>query len=435
MKTGKKRFFRLGALMLACLIAFGAAGYGAASYFLAHPVSIVALNAGASGDRVLDEAGAPASRLGASFNIGSSTTELSATEIYKQAVNETVGITSDITTTNVFGQQVSGTVSGSGFIITSDGYILTNYHVIAEAYDGEHEITVMLHDGSSYKAEIVGFEDDNDIAVLKIDAGGLDAVTLGDSDKMEVGEDVYAVGNPLGELTYTITRGIVSALGRSITGSDGTNIRMFQIDAAVNSGNSGGPVYNGRGEVIGVVTAKYSQTGVEGLGFAIPINDAAEIAAELIENGYVTGKAYMGVSVTTVSQQMADYYGWVVGAYVRSVDSGSCAEKAGLKAGDIITKLGDAEIATSADLIAAKKNYKAGDTVKITVYRSGKSETLSLTFDEEKPKAPSSQERDTVTAPQPGQKDGTGGGRFSWPFEDWPFGNWPFGNWPFGNDD
>jgi serine protease Do len=325
-----------------------------------------------------------------------------------------------VTTTNVFGQQVSGTVSGTGFIITSDGYILTNNHVIAEAYNGGHDITVILSDGTTYKAEIVGFEDDNDIAVLKIDAKGLDAVTIGDSDKMEVGEDIYAVGNPLGELTYTITSGIVSALGRSITGNDGTNINMFQIDAAVNSGNSGGPVYNSSGEVIGVVTAKYSQAGVEGLGFAVPINDAAEIATELMENGYVTGKAYMGVSVTTVSEQMAEYYGWVVGAYVRSVDSGSCAEKAGLKAGDIITKLGDTETVTAADLIAAKKEYKAGDTAELTVYRSGEYEKLSIYLRQETPKAPESEEPEAEdsASPQPGQKDEfNGGGRFSWPLE------------------
>jgi serine protease Do len=232
---------------------------------------------------------------------------------------------------------------------------------------------------------------------------------------MQVGEQIYAVGNPLGELTYTITSGIISALDRDITGEDGSTINMFQIDAAVNSGNSGGPVYNSRGEVIGVVTAKYSSTGVEGLGFAVPINDAAKIANELIKNGYVTGKAYMGVTVTTVSEQIAEYYGWVVGAYIRSVDSGSCAEKAGLKAGDIVTKLNDTAITSSADLIDAKKNYKAGDTVKLTIYRSGATQTLSLTFDEEKPKSPASTET-KKTVPQPETGSGQGWPSFVWPF-------------------
>lgn len=417
MKTGKKRFLSLTALVLACLIIFGAAGYGAVSFIQDHPVRIAAVNSNKSSDKARDVAdnSGSATFLGSSFTIGTSTQTLTATQIYNLACKETVGITTEITTANVFGQQVNGTVSGTGIIITSDGYILTNNHVIAEAYNGGYDITVVLNDGTKYKAKIIGFEDDNDIAVLKIDAKGLDAVTIGDSDKMQVGEQIYAVGNPLGELTYTITSGIISALDRDITGEDGSTINMFQIDAAVNSGNSGGPVYNSRGEVIGVVTAKYSSTGVEGLGFAVPINDAAKIANELIKNGYVTGKAYMGVTVTTVSEQIAEYYGWVVGAYIRSVDSGSCAEKAGLKAGDIVTKLNDTAITSSADLIDAKKNYKAGDTVKLTIYRSGATQTLSLTFDEEKPKSPASTET-KKTVPQPETGSGQGWPSFVWPF-------------------
>lgn len=307
--------------------------------------------------------------------------------IYDQACNEVVGITTEVTYTNFFGQTSSSAVSGSGFIVSPDGYILTNYHVIEYAYKGNYAITVMLHDGTRYEASIVGVEDCNDIAVLKIDASGLDPVTFGDSDKLSVGDDVYAVGNPLGELEFSMTTGHVSALDRLITTEDGSEaINMFQIDAAVNSGNSGGPVYNANGEVVGIVTAKYSETGVEGLGFAIPINDAAKIANDLITKGYVTGKAYMGVSIDERYNSMySQYYNMPIGAFVKSVESGSCAESAGIQAGDIITRLGDVEITGYTDLKQAIKQYSAGDSAELELYRAGESRTLTVTFDEAVP--------------------------------------------------
>ena len=307
--------------------------------------------------------------------------------IYDQACNEVVGITTEVTYTNFFGQTSSSAVSGSGFIVSPDGYILTNYHVIEYAYKGNYAITVMLHDGTRYEASIVGVEDCNDIAVLKIDASGLDPVTFGDSDKLSVGDDVYAVGNPLGELEFSMTTGHVSALDRLITTDEGSEaINMFQIDAAVNSGNSGGPVYNANGEVVGIVTAKYSDTGVEGLGFAIPINDAAKIANDLITKGYVTGKAYMGVSIDERYNSMySQYYNMPIGAFVKSVESGSCAESAGIQAGDIITRLGDVEITGYSDLKQAIKQYSAGDSAELELYRAGESRTLTVTFDEAVP--------------------------------------------------
>ena len=292
-----------------------------------------------------------------------------------------------MTYTNFFGQTSSSAVSGSGFIVSADGYILTNYHVIEYAYKGNYAITVMLHDGTRYEASIVGVEDCNDIAVLKIDASGLDPVTFGDSDKLSVGDDVYAVGNPLGELEFSMTTGHVSALDRLITTDESSEaINMFQIDAAVNSGNSGGPVYNANGEVVGIVTAKYSDTGVEGLGFAIPINDAAKIANDLITKGYVTGKAYMGVSIDERYNSMySQYYNMPIGAFVKSVESGSCAESAGIQAGDIITRLGDVEITGYSDLKQAIKQYSAGDSAELELYRAGESRTLTVTFDEAVP--------------------------------------------------
>ena len=326
---------------------------------------------------------------------------ISASSIYSGACQQVVGISSEITTKNVFGQTVSGSTSGSGFVVSEDGYILTNYHVIEDAYTGGYEIKVMFYNGDAYTATVVGTEPDNDIAVLKIDADGLTPAELGDSDSMLVGETVYAVGNPLGELSYTMTDGIVSALDREIATDDKSVINMFQISAAVNAGNSGGPVYNSEGQVIGITTAKYGDVGVEGLGFAIPINDAIEIANQLIQNGYVSGKPYMGLSAYDVSNSAVYYYNMVAGAYVVSIEDGSCAEKAGIQVGDIITAIGDTKVESVEDLKAAVKAYSAGDTAEITLYRSGDYKTVELVFDEKAPATTATsdgiQEEDPVT--------------------------------------
>ena len=326
-------------------------------------------------------------------NVSSSnSSELTPNEIYNKLCPSIVGITSKITSTNVFGQSANETVSGTGFIISADGYIATNYHVVETAQESGQDIQVVLNNGSTYKAELKGYYAANDIAVLKIDATGLTAVTFGDSGSLQVGDKAYAIGNPLGELTYTLTSGLVSALDREITFDANTTINMFQFDAAVNAGNSGGPVLNAKGEVIGIVTAKASETGTEGLGFAIPVNDALTIIQDLIEKGYVSGRPYFGITVISASDMSAqnNSNSNVNGAYVYTVDQNSCAAKAGLKVGDIITKLGDTDIASSSDLIAAKKKYAAGNTVKITVYRDNGYVELSITFDEETPSVTSS---------------------------------------------
>ncbi len=321
---------------------------------------------------------------------------LSPREIYSIACQQVVAVTTEITYKNFFGYTTSSAVSGSGFIISPDGYILTNFHVIEDAAKGGYEISVFTHDGSEYIASIVGFEADNDVAVLKIEAENLSAVSLGNSDNMAVGDSIYAVGNPLGELEYTMTSGMVSALDRDISTYDSdtgtyTSINMFQIDAAVNSGNSGGPVYDQRGQVIGIVTAKYSNTGVEGLGFAVPINDAVTIADDLINKGYVSGKAYMGIQADTLPASVSQYYGLPAGAYVVSVEEGSCAEKAGLEAGDIITAMDGVPITSDEELISVKKSYRAGDSAEITVSRSNGDVVLTIVFDEEVPSQTQSQ--------------------------------------------
>ena len=226
--------------------------------------------------------------------------------VYELAKKQVVGVTTDITYTNIFGQVSPASVSGTGFVISADGYILTNNHVIEDARTGGYEVSVLMYDGTEYTAEIVGYDKENDIAVLKVDAEDLTPVTMGSADDIVVGREVYPVGNPLGELNFSMSTGIISATDRTITtDADSLPIRMFQIDAAVNRGNSGGPVYNAAGRVIGVVTAKSSESGVEGLGFAIPIEDAAHVADQIIRYGYVTDRAALGVTTKTVPDSVA----------------------------------------------------------------------------------------------------------------------------------
>ena len=319
---------------------------------------------------------------------------MSATDIYYNlALKQVVGISSTITDTNIWGMQVQGSVSGTGFVISEDGYILTNYHVIEDAYSTGATINVMFsadsgYDTTQYTAQVVGFERNNDVAVIKIDASGLSAATLGSSDSLRVGDTVYAVGNPLGELTYSMTPGIVSATDRVITTDEGT-ANMFQISAAVNEGNSGGPVYNAYGQVVGIVTAKPNSTSsggsTEGIGFAIPIDDAVRIANEVISGGNQVdpdaAPARLGVNGYDVGQDAITYYGLPAGAYIRYVEEGSAADNAGIQVGDIITELDGYDITSYSELASEMSFHYAGETCDIVVYRSGEHLTLSVTFD------------------------------------------------------
>ena len=346
-------------------------------------------------------------------------TLLTAPEIYASFVGSTVGITTEVVTTNSWGQPVSAAAAGSGFVITNDGYILTNYHVI----DGAQSIKVAFVDGTTYDAVLVGGEEENDIAVLKIDTTGLTPVIIGDSDNIKVGEQVVAIGNPLGELTYSMTQGIISAKDRSITMQNGEVMNMLQTDTAINSGNSGGPLFDMYGQVIGITSAKLSSSSssseatIEGLGFAIPINDIKDMVQDIIAHGYVTGKAYMGITVTTVPESDAQRYGMSQGALVKSVDESSCAAKAGLQKGDIITAIDGTTVLSSAELVEAKKEYKAGDTVTLEVDRSGETLTLTLTFDEDTPERRAAQEAaQEEEAQQEQQQSQQGSSDFFWPF-------------------
>ena len=300
--------------------------------------------------------------------------------------------TEQLVTDNYFSQRVlSG--AGSGVIISEDGYIITNHHVI----NGASTITVRLHDKSEYSATVVGSDETSDIAVLKIDATGLSAAVMGDSDTLAVGEEVVAIGNPLGSLGGTVTNGIISALERDIT-VEGQNMRLLQTNAAISPGNSGGGLFNAQGELIGVVNAKSVEDGSEGIGFAIPINTAREVAEDLINNGYVTGRPALGVTVLNITDaQTAMYYGVnSFGVYIMSVEDGSGAAKAGLKAGDRIVIIDNKEVSDTADVTSALQDKAVGDVVSMQISRGGEIMSVEVTLGEKTQSASQSQSQQQI---------------------------------------
>lgn len=361
---------RVVALILSCAVISAACGFGGA---------ILAQNGSRTGKTTVQQSNRTATTVNVKKVDGQ--TLMSPAEVYASTVNSVVSINCSAVSTNIFGQQTESASSGSGFIYTADGYIVTNQHVVANA----SSINVTLYNGDTYPATLVGSDSDYDVAVLKIDAKDLPAVTLGSSTDVNVGDTVMAIGNPLGELTFSMSQGIVSCVNRAIN-VEGTPFNMIQVDASINPGNSGGPLMNLYGEVVGIVSAKYSSyanTTVEGLGFAIPINDVQSIIKDIMENGSVGNKAYMAITAGTMTQQMAAQYkiNATEGVFVYSVEDDGAGDKAGLKLGDVITKLNDTQITSMEDLSAAKKGFKAGDTVTLTVLRDGKEITTQLTFD------------------------------------------------------
>jgi len=302
--------------------------------------------------------------------------EMTAAEVYAANVNSTVGVTTSITT-NYFGYKTSSAASGSGFIISADGYIVTNYHVVEDS----NSITVTTYAGDTYNAQLIGYDESNDVAVLKIDASGLTPVVLGDSDLLNVGDDVVAIGNPLGELTFSLTKGSVSALDREITMSTGVTMNLIQTDAAINSGNSGGALFNMYGEVIGITNAKYSssssgEASIDNIGFAIPLNSVKSIITSIIEKGYVE-KPYIGVSLMDSDS----------GVLVYSVTENSPAENAGLKENDIIVAANGSAITEASDISALVSDSAPGDEVKLTVLRNGETVQLTVTVGEKQQSA------------------------------------------------
>ena len=404
------------ALVLACAVVGAGAGVGGAAIYqnVTRPDTVVY-----QGERPTVDVDTVANS-----NNGQ---PMTAEQLYAANLASCVGITVN-TTVNIFGQTTTSAASGSGFVLTQDGYIVTNYHVIEEAVnDSSVTIDVAFADGSKYSAVLVGGERDNDIAVLKIDATGLQAVTLGDSDQLVVGETVYTIGNPLGELTYSLSNGLVSALDRLITTSS-TNqttgqketitLNVLQTNCAINPGNSGGPLFDSYGNVVGVVNAKYTETGsgvaAEGLGFALPINDLKDIINELIEHGYVTGKPYLGIQVNVVDERL-QAYGIPAGAVVEYVAEGSCAQKAGLQVNDIITAIdGTAVDSPSALTAALSSGYKAGDTITLTVVRNLQETSLTVTLDEKNANTEAANQIQDQS--NQNQQNNNYQGGYNWPF-------------------
>lgn len=306
--------------------------------------------------------------------------EHTAAEIYAANVNSTVGISTSIDY-NFYGSKTTAAVSGSGFILTNDGFIVTNYHVVKDA----NEIKITTFDNKTYPAEVVGYDEDNDIAVLKIDAEGLTPVVLGDSDTLNVGDDVVAIGNPLGELSFSLTKGCVSALNRAIT-IDNKPMTLIQTDCAINSGNSGGALFNMYGEVIGITSAKYSNNGgtdaaIESIGFAIPINTVRGMIESIIEKGYAS-KPYIGVYAETITPNTN--YGADSGIGIHDIIPGSPAERAGIKPGDVIIKIDGKYVTDMSELKSNISRVGIGGKLELTILRDGKEMTIEVDVEENK---------------------------------------------------
>lgn len=304
--------------------------------------------------------------------------DLTIKEIAALNANSVVEIKTEAMVTDSWMQQYVTEGAGSGVIISADGYIVTNNHVI----DNSNKITVTLKNNKSYEAKLIGRDNESDLAVLKIDASGLTPVVYGDSSTLEVGDLSVVIGNPLGSLGGTVTAGIVSALDRSIT-IDGKNMTLLQTDASINPGNSGGGMFNQNGELVGIIVAKSSGSDVEGLGFAIPVNQVKKIAQQLADYGYVKGRVDTGITfVDLTDMKNAIYYGVrSLGIYVKSVDS-ELAKNAGFQSGDMVYYVGDKKIESASDLTSAFNKYKVGDKVVITVVRNDDMKKLTLTLGE-----------------------------------------------------
>ena len=417
---------RVIALLLCCALIGGLAGVGGAAVMTRRSSQPVTYIGGGGGETVVYQG----SREDTVLNVSEVDTSklMTAAEVYASNVNSTVGITTSITT-NYFGYQSTAAASGSGFIITEDGYSITNYHVI----ENSNSVTVTMYDGTSFDAVVVGYDEKNDLAVLKVNATGLTPVVLGDSDNLNVGDSVVAIGNPLGELTFSLTAGAVSALNREVTLSNTVTMNLIQTDCAINSGNSGGALFNMYGEVIGITNAKYSGSGsttsasIDNIGFAIPINSVRDLVKQIIEKGYET-KPYIGVKVSTVSED-AKNYGIPAGASVQNVTENAPAAKAGLQVNDIITSANGQPISSSTDLVNVVSALKPGSDLELTVYRSGETITLTIKVGETaKSVLPDSSQQQQQQEQQqqqqiPGGSENGSGFGFGFPFGfDFPFG-------------
>ena len=302
-------------------------------------------------------------------------------EVYAANVHSTVGIMASANGNGQWGNQVVSQSAGSGFILSGDGYVLTNYHVV----EGMTSIYVTLYDKRELPASLVGYDESNDIAVLKVIGDNLSPVILGDSDNLNVGDSVVAIGNPLGELSFTLTAGLISAKDRTIVLQSGQAMTLLQTDCPINAGNSGGALFNMYGEVIGITNAKYSNNGsheasIDNIGFAIPMNRVKEIVFSIIEKGVVV-KPYVGISVNDVTDQML-VWGVPKGAWIKEVVADSPAEEGGLRIDDIITHMNGTAVDSGSSLVTMVSECHPGDRVVFTVYRGGRTETVTIIMGE-----------------------------------------------------
>ncbi len=316
---------------------------------------------------------------------------MSAADIYEQSVNAVVGVTTRTTTTNYWGYETPAAVAGTGFFISADGYVLTNYHLV----ENPESITITTYDGDTYDAELIGYDASDDMAVLKVDADDLPYLTLDGSGDLRVGDDVVAIGNPLGELTFSLTHGMVSALDREVTTSTGTRMTLIQTDCAINNGNSGGPLFNMYGEVVGITNGKFTGSAIDNVGFAVPISDIAASVDSIIEKGYIA-KPYIGVTVSDVSADALSY-GLPKGAAVKDVTKDGPADKAGIQVNDIVTAVNGETITDRHDLSQTVGAAQVGEELTLTVYRQGETLDITVTVEEKTESALPQEEDDSAS--------------------------------------
>ena len=371
----RRKHLRLAALAVCCALLGGIAG-GAATGLLLQGCERAAMRP--AGQQTAVSGGESTGAEPSAARVASTAGELTPTQLYERYAPCVVGVLNLSAVTDLYGKDTMQASTGSGVLLTGDGEILTNYHVVKDCT----QLTVTLYDGTEHTAKLLGYEEDSDIALLKIDGSGYRHARLGDSDRLRIGTEVAAIGNPLGDLDYSLNVGYISAKDRDVD-LDGPSIRMMQLDAAINPGNSGGPLFDLRGNVVGVTTAKYSGetvTGatIEGIGFAIPINDVREILSELREYGRVPNRAQLGVMVGTVYSTNTARNGRV---QVRDVTEDSAGAHAGLRDGDFILALDDYTVRTLSDLSAALRHYRGGQHATLTIERYGKTFRLPIVFD------------------------------------------------------
>lgn len=360
-------------MMALCVLFSGAAGFGGG--YMASRMNPVA--------EATSSVSAATSQVSGNYTpLATTGSGMSIAQVAEKTADCVVEITTEtVQMSSYWLQQYVTSGAGSGVVLSEDGYIATNNHVI----EGAGKITVRLHSGEEYEADLIGTDEKTDIALLKVEASGLSAAVLGDSDKLTVGEDAIAVGNPLGSLGGTVTNGIISALDREIT-LGGETMNLLQTNAAINPGNSGGGLFNGNGELIGLVVAKSSGENVEGLGFAIPVNEVKEITQQLKENGYVTGRPLLGVSLIdiTTMQDMMRYQVRQGGVYIYQI-TGEAAANAGLMAGDCIVSVDGKEIKSSKDIGKIVEQSAVGDVLHMTIIRGTQTMEITVTMGEDKP--------------------------------------------------